>query len=300
MPDLYEVGSGTGDMDFIGFSFNGVHSNNLGITRVSNGTRYEDTLTPNFKDTTAEIAGGDGTLYWDSFDTNRTFNIQFAFDNLSELQYRRLRQVFNGKAYGALIFDEAPYKQYSVKVQSPIQLTSLCFEEGGARVQKGEGSIAFVAQYPQAKSVHKYLNEYTPDTAFPNKSQWEAASEMLATKGSYDSANKTSIKIYNPGDLPVDWNATFVPNGNFALSCNGKSLSGNISALKTGDTKVRVNSRANLIEGVDNSGNLTGNLYNECITSGDFFQIPIWTSTSSNLNFTSSQACTLEYDYLYY
>jgi hypothetical protein len=45
---------------FTGFTFGGYHSSSLGITRVSNGTRYEDNLLPALKEKTAEIAGAEG------------------------------------------------------------------------------------------------------------------------------------------------------------------------------------------------------------------------------------------------
>ena len=40
--------------DFTGFSFGGVHSSDLGITRVSGGDRYEEKLHPEVSDRTAE------------------------------------------------------------------------------------------------------------------------------------------------------------------------------------------------------------------------------------------------------
>ena len=87
-------------MDFCGFQFNGVHSSELGILRVSNSSRYDENLVPQFSDKTAQIPGGDGMLYWDSFYTQKPFSINIAFGDLTELEYRRLRQVFNGKARG--------------------------------------------------------------------------------------------------------------------------------------------------------------------------------------------------------
>jgi len=32
--------------DFLGFTFNGVHSSELGLTRVSDGSRYNENLYP--------------------------------------------------------------------------------------------------------------------------------------------------------------------------------------------------------------------------------------------------------------
>jgi len=51
--------------DFLGFTFNNIHSSALGITRVFNGM-MDIPLTPNLKDTTMEIAGRDGIHYYGS------------------------------------------------------------------------------------------------------------------------------------------------------------------------------------------------------------------------------------------
>ena len=71
-----------------------------------------------------------------------------------------------------------------------------------------------------------------------------------------------------------------------------------------GDYGIRINSKTNLIEGCDSSGNLTGTLYNNYIYSGDFFKIPISTSSSDVYHFittpTTTSCNSIEYNYLYY
>ena len=46
--------------DYIGFSFGGVHSSELGIVRISDGSRFEEGLLTNFQDKTATVSGKDG------------------------------------------------------------------------------------------------------------------------------------------------------------------------------------------------------------------------------------------------
>lgn len=116
-------------VDFCGFQFNGVHSSELGLTRVSDGSRYNEDLVPGFSDKTAQIPGGDGMLYWESFYSSKPWNINVAFDDLTESEFRRLRQVFNTKERGELIFDELPYKVYKAKIQSPPQFKYICFDQ---------------------------------------------------------------------------------------------------------------------------------------------------------------------------
>lgn len=96
--------------DFCGFTFNGIHTSELNILRVSNGSRYNDTLIPSFQDKTAQIEGGDGALFWDSYYNNKPISIQIAFDSLTEAQLRKLRQVFSAKAIGEFILMKTPIK----------------------------------------------------------------------------------------------------------------------------------------------------------------------------------------------
>ena len=289
--------------DFYGFQFNGVHTSDLNIVRVSDGSRYSENLSPVFQDKTAQMLGSDGTLYWESFDTNKVWPIQVAFDELSEMQYRRLRQVFNGKTMGELIFDELPFKVYTAKVQSSPQFKTICFDKpDGARVYKGEGTINFIAYYPYAKSVYKFLNEFN-DYEYDNKAQWAAASGMKPTRASYDGTG-TTINLYNAGDLETDWQAFYIINSSgsalTSISLNGgvdgQMVFSSISQKKTNDAYIRINSRTNLIEGCDSSKIPTGSLYNEFLVAGDFFKIPLGEST-----FVSNTDCNeIRYDYLYY
>lgn len=293
-------------IDFCGFTFNGIHTSELNIVRVSNGSRYNDVLGPSFQDKTAPIEGGDGILFWDSYYNNTPISIQFAFDSLTEAQVRKLRQVFSVKAIGEFIFDENPYKAYTAKVQSPAQIQYICFDDkNGNRVYKGEGSVQFVAYYPYAKSVHKFLNEFD-ESYYNNKDEWGAASGMLSAQGTYDGTG-TSINLYNAGDIEADWQAfytmtssgcaltsiTLTDNNNQTIGQMGFSA---ISRKNSNDAYLRLNSRTQLIEGCDSNKVPTGTLYNEFFTAGDFFKLPLGASS-----FVSNTSCQqIKYNYLYY
>lgn len=289
-------------IDFCGFTFNGIHTSELNIIRVSNGSRYNETLSPSFQDKTAQIEGGDGILFWDSYYGSNPFSVQIAFDNLSEAQLRRLRQVYCAKAIGEFIYDECPYKAYTAKVQSPVQLSYICFDkENGERVYKGEGTIQFIAYYPYAKSVHKFLDEFD-DAYYTNKDEWAAASGMATTQGNYDGTG-TSINLYNPGDIEADWQAFYAMTSSGcalnSISLNngeGQMAFSSISRKNSNDAYLRINSRTQLIEGCNSSKEPTGTLYNDCLVAGDFFKIPLGQST-----FESNTACAeIKYSYLFY
>lgn len=295
--------------DFCGFTWRGDHSSKYGIVRVSDGSRYNDTILPAFQDTTQKMPGSDGTLYWESFYTNKTFSINIAFDHLTENDYRKLRQWLNGKDRGELVFDEAPYKAYTVKIKDPPQLKTICFMEDGKRIYKGEGTISFVAYYPFARGVYKFETDIKD---IINVEEWIGASGLKgATKDNYNSfSEEGSCNLYNAGDLPTDFklivNIENKPT-NITLKINENQIIGslNFSLAKQGDdTYVRFNSATQLIEGLiqsaDGEFELTGNLYNKYITEGDWFKIPVGESVINIAETSHSDKPMIDYDYLYY
>lgn len=294
--------------DFIGFSFNGHRSEELGIVRVSDGSRYNEDLVPTTQDKTVQVPGGDGFYYFGSNYTQRQFSINIAFDELTEKQLRELQQVFGTKELGKLIFDERPYKYYMVKSGKP-QLKYICFgREGEVRTYKGEGTLTFTAYYPFAKSIYKFLNEYSDK----NKDEWKEASGMKTEKGTYDTVSDNgSIPVYNAGDLEADFILKFsFPVNNISIGDIKITLSkenvGKVEAFlnlkgfgkKGADTGFQINTKTNLIEGLNAEG-LTGTLYNENITQGDFFKIPP-REEGYQISVTGAVPTGIVYDYIYY
>ena len=293
--------------DFIGFSFNEHRSESLGIVRVSDGSRYNEDLVPTTQDKTVQVPGGDGFYYFGSDYTQRQFSINIAFDELTEKQFRELQQVFGTKELGKLVFDERPYKYYMVKSGKP-QLKYICFGKEGERIYKGEGTLTFTAYYPFAKSIFKFLNEYNDK----NKDEWKEASGMKAEKGIYDIvSNNGSISVYNAGDLETDFILKFslpvdsTPIGDIKITLSKENV-GKVEAFldlngfskKGADTGFQINTKTNLIEGFDAEG-LTGTLYNENITQGDFFKIPP-REEGYQISVTGATPIEIVYDYIYY
>ena len=307
--------------DFIGFSFNEHRSESLGIVRVSDGSRYNEDLVPTTQDKTVQVPGGDGFYYFGSDYTQRQFSINIAFDGLTEKQFRELQQVFGTKELGKLVFDERPYKYYMVKSSKP-QLKYLCFGKDGERIYKGEGTLTFTAYYPFAKSIFKFLEKeieketgkevYVLRKTYSNIEEWAEASSMKA-QGALDKVPKSPtegvypISVYNAGDLEADFILKFngAPSNtiNIALGqqdvgdkkavLNLKSFS-----LKNTDTGFQINTKTNLIEGFNAEG-LTGTLYNENITQGDFFKIPP-REEGYQISVTGATPIEIMYDYIYY
>lgn len=217
--------------DFMGFTFNGVHSSELGLIRVSDNSRYAENLFPTIQDKTVQVPGADGTYYFGSFYTQRPINISVAFDDLSEDQFQRIKRIYGDKKVHDLIFDEAPYKVYKVKTTGTPNLKYVCFSKNmdefdrdyqsnkqiktkedlygvGARspfgrIYKGEGQLNFICYTPFARSRYKYINQYT----IQNVPEW----------GSMDSASANHVH-YNL----YDW----MESARLKSSLNGKVLNG--------------------------------------------------------------------------
>ena len=303
--------------DFIGFTYNDVHSSDLGIVRVSDGSRFNENLLPTMQDKTAQVPGGDGTYYFGSFYTQKQIDIPYAFDSLTEEQLANLKRVFGDKQVHDLIFDEAPYKKYRAKVTGTAQIKYVPFGDGET-VYKGEGTIQFTAYEPYARSVHKFLDEYED----ANKDAWKEASGMLETQGDYDELNRVNdtIILYNPGVKESDFILTlgfsgenYIPGGTIRLD-GGKFLTLSQMSRQGRDSHIKIDTKLGLIYGLEgdiSTGMRTGTIYNQYITDGDFFKIPRHTSTENDLLMTivqgpgesydiAERVIGIDYDYYYY
>lgn len=304
--------------DFIGFTFNGVHSSTLGITRVSNGSRYTEDLLPTYQDKVVDAPGSDETFYFGSYYKQKVFNINFVFDNLSESQIRKIKQIFSDKEIHELWFDETPYKAYNVKISGNPQIKYICFDvvEKGLqpkRVYKGEGTVSFVAFYPFAHSRYRYIDDF--DLSYGNLNEWAVVSK-LKIKSNYDKIryvdNETKkMFLWNAGDISTDFklNIKFgsfikISSGHIEIDDNRYLALDTIPKLGA-DDGIEINTRLKLIQGfqLDENGKkiLTSNIYNRYIKEGDFFKIPMESSTLiiKGLVGSSKENVDIEYQHWY-
>lgn len=144
---------------FIGFEFNGVHSSQLNIKRVSSGDRYNLNIVPQQEVITNSLSGNGVEVARVDL-LGKEFNIDIAFDNMNEENFQKMTSIFSTEELGELIFDETPYKKYKVSINSPPQIKWICFEEKGERVYKGEGTLTFVSYQPYAEMVSSYVEDY--------------------------------------------------------------------------------------------------------------------------------------------
>jgi len=198
--------------DFLGFSFDGIHCSQLGIIHVSSSDRYDEDLFPEVKDKTIEIPNNHGEYYYGSTYGTRTFEIEIAYDSITEKQFRNIRRLFGTRKVCELIFDERPYKVYYAKIESPIEMSYICFDEeeyiwnteehknyipgsvdhkqytgNKRRIYKGEGTINLICYQPFAHQLFKILDLYKESgtntgnllTTYTNVDEWADSSGLL-------------------------------------------------------------------------------------------------------------------------
>lgn len=293
--------------DFIGFTYNGKHSSDLGIVRTSNGSRFDENLLPTMQDKTAQVPGGDGTYYFGSYYTARPFSISFAFDNLTEEQFAFLKSHFGDKKIHDLIFDERPYKIWKAKVTGSATMKYIPFAEGETnRIYKGEGTIQFTCYQPYAVCEKKWLDLYNDN----NKNEWSTASGLKEAQGVYDKLQgANSIKLYNPGDLESHFMLRFdfqngkIGAGQISISQDsGRLLNWKEITAEKNDAYVKFNTKLNLIEGYRADNIKSGYIYNQYISDGAFFTIPQGESTLVIADAASyvKSSSPIEYNYYYF
>ena len=123
--------------DFIGFQYGDVHSSELGLIRVSSGSRYTETLSPEIQNKFIDKPGADGVIFFNSYYAQKPFLLNIAYDHVTEAQKRLIQQTFNNKIPQKLIFDECPYK-YPADMPDIIVQNTIA---SGRIYRKGDGLL---------------------------------------------------------------------------------------------------------------------------------------------------------------
>lgn len=145
-------------IDFRGFRFGNIHSRDLNLEVVSSSGRYEMRTLPTLADTVQDVPGSDGQYYFGSVDKNREIVVNVAFDNVTEQQFRKIKQLFATDKLQDLVFDEEPYKTWKAKLKAKPEFKAVGFKDNeGNRIYKGDGKLQFVCYFPYAFGFDKYV-----------------------------------------------------------------------------------------------------------------------------------------------
>ena len=295
--------------DLTGFKFGDYHSSQFGLIRVSNGSRYNEYLLPTLKNTTTDVPGMEGTLYFGTQKTTRSFQVDMAFDSLTEEDIRDIREWLTGAH--SLIFDERPYIQYMCILNSAPQLKYLTFEENGERIYKGELSVNFVSYLPYGYSIDgkKFIDDFLDE----NFEEWSNASHLAyknfyegETLHKYDEFEGNNVYVYNGGDVEADYVLTcyYSYGGATAeISMNGVSYKFGLRAKSANSThlELSVNSKLQYARCRDVSitdGVITGiSDYEIVLPSTEMFKIPVGQSLITCTNIDTSAPNVIDYKY---
>lgn len=274
--------------EWTGFLFNGRHSSEFGLTRITSNNRYTANMTPTFSDKVVSVSGANETYYFGSNYQKQTFTIDVAFDDLNAGQFQQIKSwLAADQGIHNLSFDEdisymadpiesSTYlKTYRVKIASAPQFKYLTFNKKNnygieETIYKGEATINFVAYFPFAIGPQVSVN-----------------------------CSSTALTFNNLGDVPSDFKLT-------VTLATGTSYTLSTASNNAGDRLVITN---NLGQGpltfiYDSAKQLLtttiGNQVrysNDCL-SGTEFKIP--TGVDQHLYQSSIHATTLTFYPLYY
>ena len=294
--------------DLTGFKFGDYHSSQFGLIRVSNGSRYNEYLLPTLKNTTTDVPGMEGTLYFGTQKTTRSFQVDMAFDSLTEEDIRDIREWLTGAH--SLIFDERPYIQYMCILNSAPQLKYLTFEENGERIYKGELSVNFVSYLPYGYSIDgkKFIDDFLDE----NFEEWSNASHLAyknfyegETLRTYDEFEGNNVYVYNGGDVEADYVLTcyFSEGATAKISMNDVSYEFSLRAKSANSThlELSVNSKLQYARCRDvyiDKGVITGKSdYEIMLPSTEMFKIPVGQSLITCTNIDTSAPNVIDYKY---
>lgn len=172
--------------DFIGFTFNNIHSSFLGIQRRNQGDGYSIPLIPEISDKAEAVAGMEGQHFYSTNYTKKDFLIEFVFGPITETQLLLLRKLAKDKGIHELIFDERPFIKYMARVSGTSSISYYSFEKEGKREYYGTGSISFTCAFPYGISRTVFLEE-----VLGSSPSWEMGSIVNVQDEIFSSSIKT-------------------------------------------------------------------------------------------------------------
>ena len=198
-----------------------------------------------------------------------------------------------------------------------IQPAILTYDFNNEEFEEGSGYIItfeewldeqslFVDSSVSLESINLSLDAFQDYNTYDNQEYWIESSlipKRADGYGSYIPADEDykegpgRYKLYNAGDVEASFKIYFTVNNkakNFEIECGNKHICLQNVISQNNDHYIVLDSHTLAVQGCDINYNKTKNLYNEYITTGNLFKLPI-----GELELISSEKGMLEFNYLY-
>ena len=113
---------------FLDLQFNNEWVSKYGLVVVSDGSRYTETLFPNFTHTATIVPGRTGTVYWGTTLNSRTVTKRLVTDGMTSRQYASFKNNFKPGTYAELRLSESAYKYAYAYVGENTNFSFVPFE----------------------------------------------------------------------------------------------------------------------------------------------------------------------------
>lgn len=212
--------------EFIGFTFNNIHSSSLGIVRISKGGLLNQPFLPQGKDMIDDGVAKDETYYFGSNNFTLTFTIDYIYGPITETQFQQLKGFCKTKGVAPLLFDEYLHKTYLAKITGSAVSYYNIYDFNGERKYRGEGSLTFTCYYPYAAGRFSYIED-----ALDNTPTWESG-KIINLQEQFSSAVLIAEERVL-SDLQKSIGALTIKKTQYK-----DELNGSFSTLSTGKTEV--------------------------------------------------------------
>lgn len=222
-------------LKFTDLKFGDKWASEMNLVAVSTPDRYSSSLTPIFSDQTLNVNGKDGTYYWGTNKQSKSWNVNFAFNNITDSQLKKIVKWLDPKKIDKLIFNQEPFRYCVAKVADAPQFTYVPFETEvteneitiNRTVYKGELVVNFISFSTNSFAVDNY---YENIDIGPNSEKstgingWTERSCLLGYSGdeqyetknikignsTLDTINTTdTLYIVNSGDIDAPLTVSF-------------------------------------------------------------------------------------------
>ena len=232
---------------FIGFTLFGIHSSKYNILRTSDGSRYNQWLSPDFENISESVAGQTGSYDFGTKINEGHHSLHCFCDGVTEFELRWLQAWLSPGKVGKLIFDESPFKYYTVKLSNRPDFSFIPFGySGGGTLYKGEFELELVAFYPYGLSRFDTLDEAIYDNP-SGKLYYNSGllyKEILPPSTFTNITNNKNIILYNGGNENANVNVRITGTWD-SLTINNKTTNQSFT-LKKNDVPATFEVDANL------------------------------------------------------